>query len=99
LVPGNVVAGLPPFQVPWQSRDPSDIYVNGTLGHNPAADLIFDPMEILQDLGIGLLLLPIVSILPQAATAQFYARKLFTHSPMYVHRYILYTNGQIQKRS
>jgi hypothetical protein len=38
---------------------------------------MFDPMEILQDLGLGLFLLPIVSVLPQAATAQFYAGEIY----------------------
>ena len=52
--------------------------VNGSLVHNPTAETVFDPMQILEDLGMGLVLLPIVSILPQAATAKFYARKPFT---------------------
>ena len=51
--------------------------VNGSLVHNPTAETVFDPMQILEDLGMGLVLLPIVSILPQAATAKFYARKRF----------------------
>ena len=72
---GNVVPGLPPFQLPWQSRDPPQISVNGSHVHNPSSETIFDPIEILQDLGMGLFLLPIVSVLPQAATAQFYARE------------------------
>ena len=73
---GNVVPGLPPFQLPWQSRDPPQIPVNGTMMHNPSSETIFDPMEILSDLGLGLFLLPIVSVLPQAAISQFYAGEL-----------------------
>ena len=75
IILGNVVAGLPPFQLPWQSRDPPMISVNGSVVHNPTADTVYDPMQLMEDLGMGLLLLPIVSILPQAATAKFYARE------------------------
>ena len=72
---GDVVPGLPPFQLPWQSRDPPPMTSsNGTIvethSHTPTT---FDPFEILQDLGMGLVLLPLVSVLPQAATAQYYA--------------------------
>ena len=34
---------------------------------------ISNPIEILRELGMGLILLPLVSIMPQAAMAQFYA--------------------------
>lgn len=37
---------------------------------------ISNPIEILQELGMGLILLPLVSIMPQAAMAQFYAGEL-----------------------
>ena len=72
---GDVVPGLPPFQLPWQSRDhPHMTSSNGTiLEATPHTPTTYDPFEILQDLGMGLVLLPLVSVLPQAATAQYYA--------------------------
>ena len=73
LILGEVNPGLPAFQLPWQLRESGQPFVNTSLMTYNETPEVTNPIEIMQDLGMGLILLPIISIMPQAAMAQFYA--------------------------
>jgi len=64
---GKVDQGLPAWQLPWEfNRNLTTGAVNGTT--EPEG-----PLEIASELGIGLLMLPLVSILQHLAIAKHYA--------------------------
>lgn len=64
IITGSVEEGLPSWQLPWQFN------VNAS---NSSSDT--NPLDMVEDFGIGLLMLPLVSILQQLAIAKFYTRK------------------------
>ena len=57
---GFVQGGLPAWQLPWEFN------TNSTME---------TPLEMAEDFGIGLLMLPLVSIMQHLAIAKFYTRK------------------------
>ena len=57
---GEVDQGLPAWQLPWQFNRNSTEEVEG-------------PVQLAQELGVGLLMLPLVSILQHLAIAKHYA--------------------------
>ena len=57
---GFVQGGLPEWQLPWEFN------TNSTME---------TPLEMAEDFGIGLLMLPLVSIMQHLAIAKFYTRK------------------------
>ena len=61
-VTGDVEEGLPSWQLPWKFNLDT---TNSTLG----------PIEMAEEFGIGLLMLPLVSMLQHLAIAKFYTRK------------------------
>lgn len=61
LVLGEVEAGLPSIQLPWQIPAQNETTLT--------------PAELVSDLGIGIVLVPIVSFLQHLAIAKFYACK------------------------
>ena len=61
-VTGAVEEGLPSWQLPWKFNLDA---TNSTSG----------PIEMAEDFGIGLLMLPLVSMLQHLAIAKFYTRK------------------------
>ena len=77
-VTGDVEEGLPSWQLPWKFNLDT---TNSTLG----------PIEMAEEFGIGLLMLPLVSMLQHLAIAKFYTRKLFSY-------YILKINAKIPTR-
>lgn len=59
---GDVQGGLPSWQLPWEfNRNSTENSLN--------------PFDMVEDFGIGLLMLPLVSILQHLAIAKFYTRK------------------------
>ena len=62
---GYVRGGLPDWQLPWEFN------LNSTEIDN-------NPLEMAEDFGIGLLMLPLVSIMQHLAIAKFYTRKNFS---------------------
>ena len=62
-VTGDVEEGLPSWQLPWKFN--LDTTNSSTSG----------PIEMAEDFGIGLLMLPLVSMLQHLAIAKFYTRK------------------------
>jgi hypothetical protein len=64
-----VESGLPFFQLPWEFG------LNATLAStaNSTAAVAVDPLEIVQELGMGVVMLPLVSILQHLAIAKHYA--------------------------
>jgi len=77
IITGEVEGGLPPFQPPWdfplslnkQTENNSTIGQGGGM----ESDLSSDPLQIIQELGIGLIMLPMVSLLQHLAIAKNYA--------------------------
>ncbi len=63
---GFVQGGLPDWQLPWQFNVPQK-----------QIQTLESPLEMAQDFGIGLLMLPLVSIMQHLAIAKFYTRKKF----------------------
>ena len=62
-VTGDVEEGLPSWQLPWKfNLDTTNSTTSG-------------PIEMAEDFGIGLLMLPLVSMLQHLAIAKFYTRK------------------------
>lgn len=66
ILTGAVEEGLPSWQLPWQFNS------NSTGEEDDSSS---NPLEMAQDFGIGLLMLPLVSILQHLAIAKFYTRK------------------------
>lgn len=66
VLTGEVEEGLPDVQLPWRFN------VDVGNGTNSSLQDIQGPFEIAQNLGIGLLMLPLVSILQHIAIAKFY---------------------------
>ena len=65
ILTGDVESGIPQPQLPWLFN------LNAT-----EAAVADGPIEIAGDLGLGLMMLPLVSNLQQLAIAKFYTRKL-----------------------
>lgn len=64
---GEVDQGLPAWQLPWEfNRNSTLETVNGT-------DIAEGPLEVARELGIGLVMLPMVAILQHLAIAKHYA--------------------------
>ena len=62
-VTGDVEEGLPSWQLPWKfNLDTTNSTSEG-------------PIEMAEEFGIGLLMLPLVSMLQHLAIAKFYTRK------------------------
>jgi len=71
----QVEAGLPYFQLPWHFG------LNSTLPatRNSTADSSTEtlgPLEIVQELGMGVVMMPLVSILQHLAIAKHYAGRM-----------------------
>merc|ERR1712181_17684 len=64
---GEVGQGLPAWQLPWQFNR------NTTTNYNGTTDEMEGPVQLAGELGVGLLLLPLVSILQHLAIAKHYA--------------------------
>ncbi len=69
ILTGEVEEGLPAWQLPWRFN--TDLN-NSTASNNSEAA---GPFEIASDLGVGLVMLPLVSVMQQLAIAKFYTRK------------------------
>lgn len=65
ILTGSVEEGLPSWQLPWQ-------FNSNSTADDPSFN---NPLEMAADFGIGLLMLPLVSILQHLAIAKFYTRK------------------------
>ena len=63
-VTGDVEEGLPSWQLPWKFN------LETTNSSTTSG-----PIEMAEDFGIGLLMLPLVSMLQHLAIAKFYTRK------------------------
>ena len=63
---GYVRKGLPDWQLPWEFNLGN---LTNTTENNP--------LDMAEDFGIGLLMLPLVSIMQHLAIAKFYTRKYF----------------------
>ena len=61
---GFVQGGLPDWQLPWQFNVPQN-----------QTQTVESPLEMAEDFGIGLLMLPLVSVMQHLAIAKFYTRK------------------------
>ena len=71
ILTGEVEEGLPAWQLPWRfNLNATSTASNLTASKSPPG-----PLEIAEDLGIGLVMLPLVSVLQQLAIAKFYTRK------------------------
>ena len=66
ILTGDVPVGLPTWQLPWRFN------LNSTSSNSSLPN----PLEIAEDLGIGIFMLPFVSVLQHLAIAKFYTRKL-----------------------
>ena len=64
IITGSVEEGLPQWQLPWEFNLNS---TNTTLRPHP--------FEMAEEFGIGLLMLPLVSMLQHLAIAKFYTRE------------------------
>jgi len=64
---GEVDQGLPAWQLPWQFNR------NTTTNYNGTTDEMEGPVQLAGELGVGLLMLPLVSILQHLAIAKHYA--------------------------
>jgi hypothetical protein len=81
----QVEAGLPCFQLPWhfglnstQSTTLPHPAANSTANAtaDATADSSLSPLEIVQELGMGIVMMPLVSILQHLAIAKHYAGNL-----------------------
>ena len=73
---GKVDQGLPAWQLPWEFNRNTTIEgrINGTSGEGDLSSSDPEgPLEIASELGIGLVMLPLVSILQHLAIAKHYA--------------------------
>ena len=71
IVTGPVQEGLPSWQLPWKFN------LNNA---SALKEETLDPLEMAQDFGVGLLLLPMVHILQLLAIARFYTCMIFPFS-------------------
>lgn len=77
----QVEAGLPCFQLPWHfglNSTHSTTAANSTANStaDATADSSLSPLEIVQELGMGIVMMPLVSILQHLAIAKHYAGSL-----------------------
>ena len=72
ILTGAVEDGLPDWQLPWQFNVNHGAFGNVSATNHQSLD---NPLEMAEEFGIGLLMLPMVSILQQLAIAKFYTRK------------------------
>jgi hypothetical protein len=73
--------GLPCFQLPWHfglNSTHSTTAANSTANStaDATADSSLSPLEIVQELGMGIVMMPLVSILQHLAIAKHYAGSL-----------------------
>ena len=67
IVTGKVTEGIPSWQLPWEFNLEKSNSTNSTL----------NPGEMAEGFGIGLLMLPLVSMLQHLAIAKFYTCKFY----------------------
>ncbi len=71
IITGQVEEGLPSWQLPWQFN------LNNSQNFSAQNEEALGPFEMAEDFGIGLLLLPMVTILQLLAIVKFYTREVF----------------------
>ena len=71
ILTGDVEEGLPSWQLPWQFNVNTSS-ANSSSDNPITSEKPGNPFDIAEDLGIGLLMVSLVSILQHLAIAKFY---------------------------
>ncbi len=72
MLAGDVESGIPEFQLPWRFNADASTG-NSSSASSSSSDPLPGPFEIAGELGAGIVMLPLVSIIQHVAIAKYYA--------------------------